>query len=128
MVRLGRTLKVSAVWRVGGAGRNGRQADATPAMSNFRPSAIHTHRDPLDLGGFERVITGNDKHRFRDAFGSRTIVGVPIMCRRDPGNVFVRSGRTDLILLQTHGQSVTLSGGWNQQRVLKTVEERARCF
>src|SRR5438477_10228930 len=126
MVWLGHLVRVSALWRVGDAGGNGQHAPA--AISNFCPSAIHTRRDPLDSGGFARVITGSYKYRLGDAFGLRAITRVIIVCRRDRGDVFVRSGRTDLLLPQALGQSVTFRGGRKEERVMKTVKECATCF
>src|SRR5271156_2028596 len=93
MVCLDHTPHVLSVLRSGGVVMNRRHARATPAIRTFCPSTIHTRRDPLDVGGFDRVIAGNHKHRSRDAFSLRTITILTVMCRRDRGNVLYRVSR-----------------------------------
>jgi len=87
MVRLDHTPHVLSVLRRGGMVMDRRHARATPAIQTFCPSTIHTGRDPLDIGGFDRVIARNHKHRSRDAFSLRPITILTVMCRRDRGNV-----------------------------------------
>src|SRR5208283_3357872 len=109
-MRLWDRVTVSGLWGARVVPSDGRHAHTMEA-TNFGPCLVYGVGNPLKVGGTERAITRNDKHCPGDAFGLRTISGVAIMRRRNRGNIFVGSCRTDLFLMQAGGQFITLLRG-----------------
>src|ERR1051325_7890189 len=123
MVRLGRSLWISILWRGDRTCTDRRQTQARLVADNFCPTAIHRGRNSFDFLGPKRVVTRDYKDRTGYPLCTRTITGVTVVFSRNHSDVFVRSRGADLAFAQAASQLITLPKGWNEHGKLKTIEE-----